>query len=160
MNERLCECGHRDLDHASDGRRECGVGPLGHDGCCPCTNFLPKGSQRIALTHVREGLAFLERDHRGRGADFNLRRLKLLLDWFAHVGETETTVEAFLAYANAIGCATLWQRDPRAPAFPILTVEGLLKGDAVETRARLVEMIGTNADAALRAFVGALSERA
>lgn len=88
----------------------------------------------------------------------NRSRLYALQDWLEAVGP-EATTEAFIAYANAIGCPTVFRFGDGGPALPLLSealaeAPDVLAHDAFKLtlRARLLDIIGTDKDAALAAF--------
>jgi hypothetical protein len=92
----------------------------------------------------------------------NRERLYALQDWLETVGP-EATTEAFIAYANAIGCPTVFRFNKGGPPFPLLSealseafgpIPDVLAHEPFKlmVRARLLDIIGTNEDAALAAF--------
>lgn len=95
--------------------------------------------------------------------DLNRSVLVSLVNWFELTGEEETTLEAFLAYAAAIGCTTTWTSSfipyggpsgAGLPKLPLITRDLLLNADKdpATIRARLASVVGTNQQAALSSF--------
>lgn len=85
-------------------------------------------------------------------ADASMSRVEGLLQWFESLGPAPEfeggTFEAFIAFANAIGCPTTWTPGHDGPVLPLLT-EDLPK---LLLLARLVDLIGTDKDVAMAAF--------
>jgi hypothetical protein len=83
--------------------------------------------------------------------DASMDRVEGLLRWFESSTPPEfegLSFEAFVAFANAIGCATTWTPGHTVPVLPLLT-EDLPPALLI---ARLVDVIGTDKDTAMAAF--------
>lgn len=83
--------------------------------------------------------------------DASMDRVEGLLRWFESSTPPEfegLSFEAFVAFANAIGCATTWTPGHGGPVLPLLT-EDLPPALLI---ARLVDLIGTDKDTAMAAF--------
>lgn len=126
--------------------------PIIHDGCphgpeCSCQTRHTHALKLIkAMLHAPE---FMKQD-------VSSVRVLDLRQWFDNVDVNEATLDAFVAFANAIGCTTTWRFHSGGAVLPLLSFTYV--EDTEILLAHLTAVVGTDQQYALASFTTNLTK--